>query len=151
MAIKDPEEIRQFRDRLLLSMQDANITASELSRLSGVGKSDISNYCNGKYKAKQDKIERLAEALNVNPWWLMSGYEDETVEPAEFLKNEQENYIPSTNEAKIISRGVDGLDSDDRQKALNVLKIMFQQHGDIFADHVKEYYETKDGPKDDLY
>lgn len=66
-----------FGIRLKQAINEKNITASELSRLSGVGKSDISNYINGKYEAKQDKIYRLAKALNVDPGWLMTGVEQE--------------------------------------------------------------------------
>ena len=65
----------EFRYRLLKAIADKQISASELSRLSGVGKSDISNYINGVYTPKQDKCYALARALNVDPGWLMTGDE----------------------------------------------------------------------------
>ena len=64
-----------FQMRLRLLLADKKMTASELSRRSGVGKADISNYLNGKYLPKQDKVYMLAKALNVNPGWLMTGIE----------------------------------------------------------------------------
>ena len=67
--------IENFSERLKQAIKDRNITASELSRLSGVGKADISNYINKKYLPKQDKIFMLAKALRVNPGWLMTGVE----------------------------------------------------------------------------
>lgn len=45
--------------------------ASELSRLSKVNEGAISQYRKGRYKAKQDTIEKLANALNVSIPWLM--------------------------------------------------------------------------------
>ncbi|MCE5738702.1 helix-turn-helix domain-containing protein [Staphylococcus pseudintermedius] len=47
------------------------ISQSELSRRTGIGRNSISDYLNGKYEAKQDKVFELAKALNVNEAWLM--------------------------------------------------------------------------------
>ena len=46
----------------------------ELSRLSGIGKSAISQYLSGKVTPKQDKVYKLAQVLKVNESWLM-GYD----------------------------------------------------------------------------
>ena len=62
-----------FGQRLLEAMDRKKITAAELSRMSGVGKNLISYYLNGKYLAKQDKVYLLAEALDVDPGWLVTG------------------------------------------------------------------------------
>ena len=68
-----------FPLRLKQAITDRGITASELSRLSGVGKSDISYYLKGKYLPKQDKVFMLAQALNVDPGWLMTGVEQKPI------------------------------------------------------------------------
>lgn len=52
-------------------MSERKISQSELSRRTGIGRNSISDYLNGKYEAKQDKIFELAKALNVNEAWLM--------------------------------------------------------------------------------
>jgi len=62
-----------LQQRLQMAMDNKRINAAELSRLSGVGKVHISNYLNGKYEGKQDKIYLLARALGVDPGWLMTG------------------------------------------------------------------------------
>ena len=113
-----------------------------------VSKQTISAWRAGIRSPKKPMLMKLCRMYNVTLDWLM-GYDEESIEPAEFLKNEQENYRPLTNEAKIIARGIDGLDEPERKQALDVLRIMFSNQGDIFADYVKEYYDTKDGPKDD--
>ena len=65
-----------FQKRLKQAMAVQKMKAVDLSEKSGVGKADISNYLNGKYKAKQDKVHLLARALGVTDAWL-TGTEDE--------------------------------------------------------------------------
>lgn len=64
------ELIKRLKDL----METREITAAELSRKSGIRASSISDYLKGKYEPKQDKIDKLAEALSVSPAWLM-GYD----------------------------------------------------------------------------
>ncbi|HDK5719681.1 TPA: helix-turn-helix domain-containing protein [Staphylococcus pseudintermedius] len=52
-------------------MSERKISQSELSRRTGIGRNSISDYLNGKYEAKQDKVFELAKVLNVNEAWLM--------------------------------------------------------------------------------
>lgn len=60
-----------FSNRLKTAMRIRNIKASELSKKTGIAKSSLSEYINGKYEAKQDGVYLLAKALNVNEAWLM--------------------------------------------------------------------------------
>ncbi len=58
--------------RLREAMKNKNITAQELSERSGVGKSSISQYLNGKYTPKNVAAKKLATVLDVKPEWLMA-------------------------------------------------------------------------------
>ena len=60
-----------FSNRLNLAMTIRNIKASLLSEQTGISKSSLSEYMNGKYEAKQNGIFLLAKALNVSEAWLM--------------------------------------------------------------------------------
>ena len=60
-----------FKDRLNEALSMRNITAAELSRLSGIDEGTLSNYKKGKYEPKQRKLEAIAMALNVSIAWLM--------------------------------------------------------------------------------
>lgn len=62
-----------FANRLNLAMKLRNIKATELHEKTGISKSSLSEYINGKYEAKQDGVYLLAKALNVNEAWLMGG------------------------------------------------------------------------------
>lgn len=60
-----------FSNRLNQAMRIRNIKAAELSDKTGISKSSLSEYINGKYEAKQDGVYLLAKALDVSEAWLM--------------------------------------------------------------------------------
>lgn len=123
----------EFSVRLKQAMDAADLTASELSTESNVGKSDISNYLNGKYLPKQDKCYLLAKALNVDPGWLMTGIEQT---PLHALVNNavhagmvmgQNIYAPKTREARIIAEGIDRMEQEKREQAVKLLNVAFPE------------------------
>lgn len=63
-----------FASRLALALEQRNMKAVDLSRKTNVSEGTISCYINGKYQAKQNRVKVFADALNVNPAWLM-GYD----------------------------------------------------------------------------
>lgn len=64
-----------FSERLCLAMDAHGIKSQELSRITGIDKSSISCYRSGKYKANSANLYILADALRVNPAWLMGSDE----------------------------------------------------------------------------
>lgn len=79
--------------RIEMALQIRQMKQSDLCKLSGVPKSSLSLYLKGAYEPKQDKIYKMADALNVSEMWLM-GYdvpmerEKQTV-PAELTSAER--------------------------------------------------------------
>lgn len=65
-----------FVDIIVSLMQKKNISQTELSRISGITQSSISDWICGKYLPKKDKIEILAKVFNVSPSYLM-GWQDD--------------------------------------------------------------------------
>lgn len=61
-------------DRLNEALNEANMTAQELSKKSGVNKASISQYRHGTYKPSNISSGKMGEVLGVNPLWLM-GYD----------------------------------------------------------------------------
>lgn len=78
-----------FSSRLKKALEMREISQSELSKRTGINKSSISTYLKGEYKAKQDKVDLIAQALNVSPAWLM-GFDiqpsGDTIESDEKIK-----------------------------------------------------------------
>lgn len=60
-----------FKDRLNEALSVREMSAAELSRLSGIDEGTLSNYKKGKYEPKQRKLDAIALALNVSVAWLM--------------------------------------------------------------------------------
>ncbi len=58
-------------ERLRLALDQKNMKQSELSELTGIGKSSISTYLSGEYEPKQRNIYKMAKVLDVNEAWLM--------------------------------------------------------------------------------
>lgn len=79
--------------RIKQIMNEKNITPAELSRLTGIRPSSISDYLVGKYMPKQDKIALISDALSVNPGWLM-GYEE----------NPKFNFYATAHEQSLIKK-----------------------------------------------
>ncbi len=60
-----------FSERLKQALNERGMKPIELSELTGISKSSISDWINGKYEAKSDKILLIAKALNVNESFLI--------------------------------------------------------------------------------
>ena len=63
-----------FASRLSLALEARGMKAADLSKKTKVAEGTISCYINGRYEAKQNRVQVFAEALDVNPAWLM-GYD----------------------------------------------------------------------------
>ena len=65
-----------FISRLKLAMKTRHISQYKLSKLTKINKGSLSSYMSGKYLPKPDKIFIIADALNINPDWLMCNSEE---------------------------------------------------------------------------
>ena len=63
-----------FADRIKKALEVKGIKQSDLRRITKIPKSSMSQYMSGDYKPKQDRLDLIARALNVNAAWLM-GYD----------------------------------------------------------------------------
>ena len=57
-------------ERLNTALKKKNISQTKLVELTGLNKSAISSYLNGKYEPKRDAVEIMAKTLDVSPTWL---------------------------------------------------------------------------------
>ncbi|MGP1489339.1 MAG: helix-turn-helix domain-containing protein [Peptoanaerobacter stomatis] len=68
---------KNFVDIINEVMKEKNINQSELSRKTGITQSTISDWVRGKYLPRQDKIDVLAKALDVQPAYLLGFVDNE--------------------------------------------------------------------------
>lgn len=118
----------QFIERLNSILQKRNLSQADLSKMTGIRSSSISDWLNGKYEPKQDKIAIIAEALNVSPVWLI-GYDEPSTtqtegyyvdpETAEFAE-----YLRTRPEARLLFSASRGISKEDMQKAVEYIEFL---------------------------
>ncbi len=69
-----------FAKRLIMALEERDMKAAELSRQAKIGESSMSQYKNGIHEPKQQKLQRIAETLDVSIPWLM-GVVDGPIQP----------------------------------------------------------------------
>ena len=89
------EPIESCANRIRKALSVRNMTQSELCRRTKIATSAMSEYIKGLYDPKQDKIYIMAQALNVDPVWLM-GFD---------VPMEKENKKISPNEDGSLTEG----------------------------------------------
>lgn len=93
-------EAMETARRLKYAMEKANLTQQDLVIKSGVDKTYISKYLNGKYMPNSKNASKLALALNVNPVWLM-GIDVDMVVKDKGLVIEIENLCRTMNDDQL--------------------------------------------------
>lgn len=130
------ERLKERMDELGIKQVDV-IKACEpygmVDKKNAIGKSHLSQYINGVNKPTQRKLTVLARVLNVNEAWLI-GY-DVPKEPitSDIKDHEKDNggttYVqPRTEEARILSRGIDQLPEEQRRQAVAMFELMFSKY-----------------------
>lgn len=91
-----------FIIRLKETLQNKNIKQAQLARESGITPSSISDWLKGKYFPKQDKINKLAEILNVNPMWLAGQEISSNKNITSDVDFSDESFYPEINKIPLI-------------------------------------------------
>ena len=85
-----------FKNRMAMALSLRQMKQSELSRLTSIDSGTINNYLSGKYEPKQNRLEIIANALDVSPVWLMGfdvPMERETSTPEKLELDEGEKML----------------------------------------------------------
>lgn len=97
-----------FAERLKEALENNNISAAELCRLTKTPESVMSQYKSGKYVAKQKRLDAYSQILNVSIPWLMG--EDVPMRPtAKELPSGIEHYNPVVHKIPILGDIAAGL------------------------------------------
>ena len=110
------------RRRLLEMMQILNISQTDIVKRTGVQKSSLSNYVNGKRTPTQDQLSKIADPYGINPAWLM-GYDVP-------MKTPKSVTISGHDDGEIIC--MTSLPySEDEQKARELFELYEQASPDV--------------------
>ena len=118
----------KFIERLNSILQKRNLSQADLSKLTGIRSSSISDWLNGKYEPKQDKISIIAEALNVSPVWLI-GYDDTSSNQSEgyYVDPETAEYaemLRTRPEMRMLFSASRGISKEEMQEAVNYIEFI---------------------------
>ena len=103
-------------------------SAEQVAAFLNVSPATVYRYENGDIsKLPSQFIKPLAEFLCVSPSWLMGWTEDHPDDP---LLNNQLH----TQEARIISGGIDRMPPERREQALKILQVAFAEYADYFKE-----------------
>lgn len=89
----------------------------------GVTQGAVSQWECGLTRPNTDQLKAISMEFGVSIDYLLA---DEDIDnPSD---------TPKTEEAKILVKGIDRLPKEDREKALNVVRAMFDQYADYFEE-----------------
>lgn len=138
-----------FVKRLNQLMTEKNISQNKLAEMTGITQSSISDWANGKYKPRQDKVYLLSEALKVSPAYLL-GYTDNENLDQNTPKNDNSkidrlyNQLNDEGKEKVITYTQDLVDSGKyAKKSLPTVEEMI--------DYLKEIPMAAFDGKLDIY
>lgn len=118
----------QFIERLNSILQKRNLSQADLSKMTGIRSSSISDWLNGKYEPKQDKIAIIADALNVSPVWLI-GYDEPSTNQTEGYYVDPETaefaeYLRTRPGARMLFSAAKDISKEDMQKAVEYIEFL---------------------------
>lgn len=121
-------KISTFAARFKEALEIRHITQTELHERTGIGKGSISTYLKGTWKPKQDKVDLIAQALRVDPAWLM-GY-DVPMDPAASAYNDEDDMediisaLRSSEDLRLLARKALKLSDQNIKTATKVLSAL---------------------------
>ena len=130
-----------IKERIKQGLEIREITQTQLAARANIDKGQLSSYISGKYKPRQNNIDALAAALNVNEAWLM-GFDV----PMERASNNVET--------KEILEICEQLSTHNQRKVLTYSKNLLstqQMEEDLLAAHARtDVEQTPEGVQHDL-
>ena len=111
-----------FAKNLRRYIEMSGKTSKDVATAIGVAQATFSEWINGKKYPRIDKIEMLANYFHIQKSDLIEE------------KEQGSDYIPTTREAKILSHGIDNMSPEDRERALDMFRLMFSQHAHLFDE-----------------
>lgn len=122
----------QFIERLNSILQKRNLSQADLSKMTGIRSSSISDWLKGKYEPKQDKIAIIAEALNVSPVWLI-GYDEPSTTQTEGYYTDPEvaefaEYLRTRPGARMLFSAAKDITKEEMEETVKYIEFLKSKH-----------------------
>ena len=99
------------------------LNQTAFANLIGVTQGTVSQWENGLTRPNADQLKSISEKFNISIDSLLRGE-----------KRQEQDGKPKTEEARIISGGIDKLPKAQREQALAVMRAMFAAHAEYFEE-----------------
>ena len=114
-----------FKDRFNRALLMSDMTAADLSRKTGISESTLSQYKSGYAKPKDERLVKIANALGVDPAWLMGL--DVPMHPSDVHSNAHaEGYYKDPETARIAQKIFDDPS----------LRVLFDAADDVSPENI---------------
>lgn len=93
--------------------KERGVTASKVSKATGISTATLSNWKKGNYTPKQDKLQKIADYFDVSVDFLMNGTIPGDLDPETIAQNENEKrlLISFRNAGNLTSEQMDELET----------------------------------------
>ena len=109
-------------ERIRALRKERGLNQDQLAELASLNRVTVAKYESGRVEPGAQALARIADALDVSVDILLGRSEE----------HPEATRRPITDEAKIVSGGMDKLPKEQREQILNVLRAMFANRPDIF-------------------
>ena len=120
-----------FSERLKNALSERGMKQTELSERTGISKSSISEWLNGRYEAKADKIVLIAKALNVNESYLIGldvPMENEVEQSStKTILDNIFNKLEKPRQEIVINTAQEQLDEQNKEKTIKLFPYNVQE------------------------
>lgn len=115
-------------DRIRNRRLELGLTVDDLAKLLNKNRATVYRYESNYIKTYQpDVMEALAKVLQTTPAYFY-GYEEPDGPSIE------KQSVPISQEARIISGGIDKMPPERREQALKILQVAFAEYADYFKE-----------------
>ncbi len=90
-----------FRDKLLFLMDEKELTQTEVSSITGIGRPSISQYCSGKIEPSRQRKRQMAVALGMDKYYF------DDFAPVEKPERKTDINMPVSLAAKLLGKSHD--------------------------------------------
>lgn len=111
-------------------MKQKGLSQNRLAKSAQISQSGLSSIISGAVSPKEQTLKAIAEVLECPAWELLKEVQEDITE------NKEIEEYPITREAQIISDKVDRMPKEQREKALNLMRMVFSEYFEKEEDKI---------------
>lgn len=137
----------EIKERIKLALELRELTQSELAEKAHIDKGQLSSYLSGKYKPRQNNIDALSIALDVNEAWLM-GF-DVPMERQSSVISSNKLYC-NTEKEKSLLQSYRKLNPSNQDKGLSYIENLLttqRMEDEVFLNAAHDFGATPEQKK----